>query len=120
MDRRGVGKFGEQVAARFLRRRGYRILYQNWRCFLGEIDVVAKDRGFLVFVEIKTRTSGAFGSGCAAVGWAKQQKLIRLSRVFMKRYGLADVPCRIDIVSIDMDRDNRLLGCELIRDALWE
>ncbi|MDP4857645.1 MAG: YraN family protein, partial [Desulfobacterales bacterium] len=61
-QRQQFGKAGESIAARFLRKMGYRILEQNYRTVLGEIDIIARDRDTLVFVEVKARTSGRYGN----------------------------------------------------------
>lgn len=120
MNNKTLGKIGEDLAARFLKRKGYNILYRNWRCVFGEIDIVAQEKDFLVFVEIKARKSISFGPGYLAVNSRKQLKLIKLAKAFLKRYGLIDRACRIDIVSIDMDENDNKIDCELIKDAFWE
>ena len=122
MDNKAIGKIGEDLAVKFLRRKGYNILYRNWRCSFGEIDIVAQEKGFIVFAEIKTRRSDAFGAGYLSVNSAKQLKLIKLAQAFLKRYGLTDRPCRIDIVSIkiNIDENNKPANIELIKDAFWQ
>jgi len=120
MDNKTLGKFGEDIAARFLKRNGYKILHRNWRCAIGEIDIVAQEKEFLAFVEIKTRCSIDFGPGYLSVNSAKQLKLIKLAHVYLKRYGLTDKPCRVDIISIDMAQNDKAFNIELIKDAFWE
>jgi putative endonuclease len=120
VDNKTFGKIGEDMAERFLRRRGYKIISRNWRCALGEIDIVAQEKEFTVFVEIKARRSGSFGLGYFSVNWAKQLKLIKVAHVYMKRYGLTEQPCRVDIVSIDMADGQKAMNIELIKDAFWE
>ncbi len=120
MDTKYIGRLGEDIAAKFLKKQGYIILCQNWRCSFGEIDIVAQEKDFIIFIEIKTRGNLEFGPGYLSVGRAKQNKLIKLAQAFFKRYSLSDKPCRIDIVSIDLDRDNKPVKIELIRDAFWE
>lgn len=120
MNNKLLGKLGEDMAEKFLKQRGYTILHRNWRCVLGEIDIVAQEKDFLVFVEIKTRASIDFGAGYMAIDQRKQLKLTRLAQAFLKRYGLAEEPCRIDIVSINIDKNNRVTDLELIKDAFWE
>jgi putative endonuclease len=120
MNNKTLGKIGEDIAVKFLRRNGYGILHRNWRCVLGEIDIVAQEKDFLVFVEIKTRSSVDFGPGYLSVNSRKQQKLIKLGQVYLKRYGIGDKPCRIDVVSIDMDNNTKGINVELIKDAFWE
>jgi len=120
MDNKTLGKIGEDIAVKFLKRKGYRILHRNWRCVFGEIDIVAEEKKFLVFAEIKTRSSLDFGPGYLAVNSSKQTKLIKLAYAFLKRYAITDRPCRIDIVSIDMDKKSNKVTIELIKDAFWE
>lgn len=120
MHNKTLGKIGEEIAVKFLKRKGYSILRKNWRCLVGEIDIVAQEKDFLVFVEIKTRKSISFGPGYLAVNSYKQFKLIKLAHVYLKRYGLSDKPCRIDVVSIDVDKNHAVKDIELIKDAFWE
>ena len=74
MERRDLGKQGEEIALRFLKKKGYRIIQTNYSCKLGEVDIVAKEKDTLVFIEVKTRTSLAFGPPQLAVTPAKQTK----------------------------------------------
>jgi len=120
MDNKTFGKIGEDMAEKFLRRRGYKILSRNWRCAIGEIDIVAQEKEFTVFVEVKTRKSTTFGPGYLSVNPIKQLKLIKLAHVYLKRYGMTDKPCRVDIISIDMAQGDKALNIELIKDAFWE
>jgi putative endonuclease len=120
MNNKTLGKIGEDYATQFLRKNGYAVLRRNWRCALGEIDIVAQEKDFIAFVEIKTRKSASFGPGYSSVNSAKQLKLIKLAHMYLKRYGLSDRPCRIDIISIDMERDGSVLNIELLKDAFWE
>jgi putative endonuclease len=120
MDNKALGRTGEDIALGFLKRKGYKILYKNWRCLFGEIDIAAQDGNFVVIVEIKTRRPSEYGPGYLAVTSQKQLKLVKLAQAFLKRYGLTDSPCRIDIVSILIDEANRPLDIELIKNAFWE
>jgi len=120
MNNKITGNIGEEKAAQFLKQKGYKILHRNWRCALGEIDIVAQEKDFTAFVEIKTRKSMDFGPGYSSVNFAKQLKLIKLAHLYLKRYGLTDKPCRVDIISIDMAQDDKVLNIELIKDAFWE
>jgi len=74
MEKKELGKKGEEVAIRFLKKSGYRILSRNYVCKLGEIDVIAKEKDTLVFVEVKTRTSTTFGPPQLAVNPTKQRR----------------------------------------------
>jgi len=98
--RHRFGQAGEDQAEQFLRGKGYRILERNLRTSLGELDLVAEDGGVLVFVEVKARTTEAFGGALLAVGRRKQAKLARLAAQFLARRQWADRPCRFDVVLV--------------------
>ncbi len=80
-QQRAVGKAGEDNAVKYLQKQGYRILERNFRCRFGEIDLIARDKGVLVFIEVKTRRSRAFGPPAMAVTPEKQRHLIKASQV---------------------------------------
>ncbi|MFA5260607.1 MAG: YraN family protein [Candidatus Omnitrophota bacterium] len=95
-----LGRRGEALAAEYLKKSGYRIMSCNFRTVLGEIDIVARDGGTICFVEVKTRTSDAFGYPGEAVSPSKQRKLIQLARVFLKEHNLYGMPSRFDVVAV--------------------
>jgi putative endonuclease len=95
-----LGQRGENEAARFLKRLGYKILARGRRLASGELDLVALDGRTIVFVEVKTRTSQDVGHPAEAVDAIKQRKLTRLAVTFMKRHGLLEYPARFDVVAI--------------------
>lgn len=98
--RQALGLAGEELACAELARRGYVILARRYRTRLGEIDIVAREAGAIVFVEVKARSSAAYGEGAEAVGWRKQQRLTTMALVYLSRHGLTEAPCRFDVVSI--------------------
>ncbi len=106
------------MAEAFLRRRGYRILARNYRCPLGELDLVAEERGVLVFVEVKTRRTDRAGTGAEAIAPYKRRRLLRLARYYLAAHGLAEVPCRFDIVTLAVRPGRTRLA--LARDAFQE
>jgi len=95
-----LGNEGERLAARYLRRQGFRIVARRYRTALGEIDLVARDGGCIVFVEVKTRRSESAGRPDEAVDSWKQAQLTRLALAFLKRYRLLERSARFDVVSI--------------------
>jgi putative endonuclease len=109
-----LGSEGEDRAAKFLVRQGYRILERNYRTPSGEIDLIALDKDTLVFVEVKTRTTHAFGAPELAVNDRKQGRMTRAALGYLKYKKLHQMPCRFDVVAISKDRDQEL---ELIRNA---
>ncbi len=109
-----LGTEGKDLAARFLSKQGYKILERNYRTPSGEIDLIALHQGEVVFVEVKTRTSDAFGAPELAVNPRKQQRMIKAALGYLKYKKLHQVPCRFDVVAITAG-DER--GVELIRNA---
>jgi len=103
-SRAEVGAWGEEVAARYLEDKGYKILARHFTHRIGEIDIVAAKDGRIIFVEVKTRTSSRFGSPEDAIGWSKQEKLRRTSEVYMLKHRLHNVPRQIDSVAVMYDR----------------
>ncbi len=105
MSRRRVilGKTGEDLACRELQRRGYAILDRRYRCRDGELDIVARDGGTLVFVEVKARQDRAFGGAAHAVTGLKQRTLARVALHYVSRHRIAGCPCRFDVVAIQLE-----------------
>ncbi len=107
LDRISLGKSGEDLACRELRRRGYEILARRYRTRAGELDIVARDGAVVVFIEVKTRTTDAYGAPGEAVGPRKQHKIWLMATDYLLRRGWYDRPCRFDVVAITVDRDGR-------------
>jgi putative endonuclease len=99
--RQTLGKSGEDQAAAELERRGYAILARRYRTKHGEIDIVARDRETIVFVEVKARSTGEFGTAASAVTSQKQRRLVSMAWDYLVRHRLGDVACRFDVVAID-------------------
>lgn len=93
------GDESEEKACRFLKQRGYRILARNWRSRTGEVDIIARDEGILVFVEVKARSSDGFGGPEAAVDRFKQRRIISAALSFME-VTECELPTRFDVVAI--------------------
>ena len=96
------GRCGEDLAVAFLLERGYRILNRNWRVKSGEIDIIAEINGWLVFCEVKSRSSLCCGSGAEAVDGRKQQRIIRTAMLYLQRYHRFNNLCRFDVIEILM------------------
>ncbi len=96
-----TGLKGEDLAVNYLKKKGYRILEKNYRTPLGEIDIIAEKKGTVVFVEVKTRTSDAFGLPEEAVTRQKQERIKKVALLYLK--GLNRVPpVRFDVLSIEL------------------
>jgi putative endonuclease len=97
MNRRGEP--AENLAAAFLESEGLRILERNYRCKLGEIDLIAKSGATLVFVEVRARASEAFGGAAASITAAKRGRIVRAARHYLARHQ-PEPACRFDVVLI--------------------
>lgn len=95
-----TGDSGEEVAYKYLKKKRYKILERNYRNPVGEIDIVAKFRDTIVFVEVKTRTSDYFGLPREAVDDYKQEKIRRVALGYLKHHRLMDSLIRFDVVEI--------------------
>ena len=94
-----IGSWGEQQAARYLRRKGYRILARNFSCRFGEIDLIAADRAYLVFVEVKVRKTADYGAAREFVTLGKQRRMIRTAEYYLAVRPTTLQP-RFDVVEI--------------------
>ncbi len=109
-----LGKEGEDRAAKYLTGQGYKIIERNYRTRAGEIDLIALHRDVVVFVEVKTRTSDAYGSPELAVNPRKQRRMIKAALGYITYKRLHQVPCRFDVVAISNGKDQEV---ELIQNA---
>ena len=109
-----LGRKGEDRAARFLAKQGYRILDRNYRARHGEIDLIAMHQGELVFVEVKTRSTDAYGAPELAVNLQKQKRMVSAALGYIKFKRLHQVPCRFDVVAINTAQEKEI---ELIQNA---
>ena len=98
--RRLLGVAGEAEAARWLRSAGFEVVATGFRARCGEIDIVAEDGREVVFVEVKTRTSDAFGSPAESVTRLKRLRIVRAASVFLVQAGWTDRACRFDVLSV--------------------
>ncbi|MDO5540020.1 MAG: YraN family protein [Eubacteriales bacterium] len=114
MNRRTIGSTNEQKAAEFLEKQGMQIIARNYRIRSGEIDLIAKDGAYLVFIEVKYRASERRGTPLEAVNVSKQKVIVRTARHFMMKYGYhTDTPCRFDVIGILGDQ------IQYIKNAFW-
>ena len=99
-EKEQLGLQGEKLAARYLRKLGYKVVAHSHRQRLGEIDLIAIDQGVIVFVEVKTWRSDAAADPSEAVNSSKQEKLTRAALIYLKQKNLLEHPARFDVVSI--------------------
>lgn len=110
-----TGKKGESIASSYLKKSGYRILETNYRCAMGEIDIIARDKDVLVFVEVKTRSSEELGYPEQAVHIRKQKKISQLALWYLEENKLTGAKARFDVVAVTMSGDGEEI--KLIQNA---
>ncbi len=118
--RSDLGRLGEGVAAQYLEERGYVICEMNYRCAVGEIDIVALDGECLAFIEVRTRKSIKFGSPEESITSAKKEKLIEVAETYLQERQSQPLDWRIDVVAIHMSSRGVLRHLELIQNAIEE
>jgi putative endonuclease len=101
MDRQQIGRTAEDIAVAFLEARGVEIVVRNFRCRMGELDVVGREADTLIIVEVRMRASNRFGGAAASVGFRKQAKLQRAAALLLqRRKDLAGLRVRFDVVAL--------------------
>jgi putative endonuclease len=111
--RQTLGRVGEAVAARWLRRQGWRVLAQRFRNGRRDLDLIVEREGTVAFVEVKTRRDTAFGDPIEAVSWRKRRELIRSAKVWADRFGPPGAAYRFDVMGvIVIGRDARIRHVE--------
>ncbi len=111
-----LGKSGEETAVLFLKKTGYLILERNYRNRFGEIDVIAKDGDFLVFVEVKTRKSFRCGKPFESVDYRKQRQISKVALDYISRNDEYDRPARFDVIAVTLQKNNQA-KVDIIRNA---
>lgn len=100
MNKREIGSIYEQKAQKYLEGQGYRVVERNYRCKVGEIDLISEHEGYLVFIEVKYRTDGRSGYGLDSVDMRKQRRIVRAASWYLnEKHIAADKACRFDVVS---------------------
>jgi putative endonuclease len=113
--RQQFGKESESLAVRHLRKNGYKIMEQNYRNKIGEIDIIAKEKGTLVFVEVKARKTHIFGNPKWAVTPKKQRKISMVALYYLKATKQTHVKARFDVITLSSPKDNPQI--EIIKNA---
>jgi putative endonuclease len=107
LDQMDLGRLGEDYACKYLLKNNYAILKRNYRCFLGEIDIIARDRDTVVFVEVKSQYAHVAIQPERKVNKRKQKKLLALSRFYRLKNLSPATPCRIDVLTVRIAPDNK-------------
>jgi putative endonuclease len=115
--RQVLGRQGEAAARAHLERRGVRIVMENFTCPAGEIDLVGRTRDSLIFIEVKTRKSRAFGPPHLAVHQQKQRQIVRTAEWYLAEHRMSDVACRFDVVAVTFSEDEEAPRIDWVQDA---
>ena len=99
-ERLSLGRWGEDQAVKYLRKKRFKIVERNFTCRMGEIDIIARDKDFLVFVEVKTKFGNRHLPPRYSVNQRKQRQIIRIAGYYLKRLDKPAVRCRFDVVEI--------------------
>jgi putative endonuclease len=118
--RHSLGKRGERYAAQYLTDRDYAIRTRNWRCPVGEIDLVTEKDGKLIFVEVRTRRGDRLGTPEESITPTKRARLIAAAQTYLDEQGQADRDWRIDIVAIEIGSHGEVKRCDLFENAIEE
>lgn len=111
LNKRGRGSFYEDVCVEYLIKNGFDILHRNYRCKLGEIDIIAKKDDIIRFIEVKFRGSDSYGSALEAVDFRKQRRIMRAASWFLNEYGLNDVQCSFDVMTVENNEARYYFNC---------
>jgi putative endonuclease len=120
MRRRDTGILGEKLARDFVKKRGYRIVETNFRCPEGEIDIVARHKDFLVFIEVRTKTSLEFGSPEESITAAKKARMRATAFHYQQTHNNLPLLWRIDMVAVELNRKGEPWRIELIENAVGD
>lgn len=114
-ERLSLGQKGEELAIALLKKLNYKILEHNYKCALGEMDIIAREKNTLVFVEVKTRATKDFGGPAVAVNERKQRQLSKVALHYLSQKKLHDIPARFDVVAVELIPPSPRI--ELLRNA---
>lgn len=116
-ERLSLGRAGEEAAVSYLQKKGMRIVERNFRCRVGELDIVARDGLYLVFVEVRTVAGTAFGTPQESVDGKKKHKLRQVAMYYIQRNKAACQPARFDVVGVVMSQAGSVLKIDHIVNA---
>lgn len=116
MNNKKTGSYGEELACQHLKKLGYKILERNYRIRGGEVDIIAMDQDYLVFIEVKTRKSYEYGIPAESITPWKIKALLRTALFYIQKIKWGDKGYRLDLVSVDFTKDSQNPELELIKD----
>ena len=117
MDRRALGQKGEKLAQDYLKSKGYRVLEANYRCSIGEIDIIAENKNRFAFVEVRTRSSVEYGTPEESITEAKKEKLASLCMEYISNHKISR-EWHLDLVAVEVNTDGKVKRIEHLLDVL--
>ncbi len=118
MNRKETGALGEKLAAEYLTKHGFTLIEKNFRCAEGEMDIIARQNQTLVFCEVRTKTSRSFGTPEESITERKAEHLIAVAGRYLENHPDLDLPWRIDLMAVELDRSGKCRRIELIENAI--
>ena len=103
-ERHVIGKYGEDVAERYLKQKGYNIIERNFECRQGELDIIAENREYIIFIEVKTRSNLLYGKPIDAVKGKKQEHMYKVAKYYLHIHGLEKRYIRFDVVEVYVEK----------------
>jgi len=119
MDNINIGKYGEDLACKYLETKGYKIKERNFHTFLGEIDIISEYKGNIIFVEVKTRRSNKFGYPEEAINYNKQRKIIKNALCYLAKYNLWKNNYYFDVILVSISNNKDIERIKHIRNAFY-
>jgi putative endonuclease len=116
-NKKEIGKIGEEIASKHIIDRGYVVLERNYRTRYGELDIIAKENNYLVFIEVKARKGTEFGYPREAVDWYKQSRIKNIASLYIAKKKLHNSKIRFDVVEVVLDEKNRAKSVVIIKNA---
>ena len=120
IDRKEIGALGEKLAGDFLKKRGYHIIENNYRCPRGEIDIIARHKDCLVFIEVRTKTNLSFGTPEESVSNAKKAKMRLTAAFYLHSQEKLPKSWRIDFVAVEINNNGKARRIEIFENAVGE
>lgn len=120
IDRKEIGALGEKLAGDLLKKQGYRIIETNYRCLLGEIDIIARHKDCLVFIEVRTKTGLNFGTPEESISKTKKAKMRLTAAFYLQTQVKLPKSWRIDFVAVELDSNGKAKRIEIFENAVEE
>ncbi len=120
MERKPLGDLGEQLALDYLKKQGYKLIETNYRCRSGEIDIVARQKRCLVFVEVRTKSTWDYGSPEESLTTIKQKHMKKCAYCYLQNLKKQPVDWRIDLVAIELDDFDKPVRIEILENPVEE